>query len=292
MNVFTIKDLENLSGVKAHTIRIWEQRYNFLKPCRTDTNIRYYCNQELKTVLNISLLNKHGVKISHIDKMSREELNDRLVSLSCKEAQQQRIVNELIGYMVDLDIGSFERLLDSHIQRSGIDKAINQVIFPFLNRIGILWLTSHIHPAQERLVTNIIRQKLIVGIEGVMTHRQVDKTVLLFLPEGEQHELGLLWVYYLLKSHGAKVIYLGADMPLQDIEFVCKFKRPDYLYTHLTCMAGGLNFEKFLSGITQHIQGIPLFISGQPAQTPIRKMPPSVHLRRSLEEVLDFVGSL
>jgi DNA-binding transcriptional MerR regulator len=292
MNVFTIKDLENLSGIKAHTIRIWEQRYNFLKPCRTDTNIRYYCSQELKTILNISLLNKHGVKISHIDKMSRQELNDRLVSLPCTEAQQERIVNELIAHMIDLNICAFEQLLDKAIRLKGIDKAINQVIFPFLHRIGILWLTSHIHPAQEHLVTNIIRQKLIVGIEGIMTHRQVDKTILLFLPEGEHHELGLLYVYYLLKSHGAKVIYLGADMPLKDIEFVCKFKRPTYLYTHLTCIAGSFNFEKFLSQVIQHTQGIPLFVSGQLAQAQTRKIPPSVRLGRSLDEVLDFVGGL
>src|ERR1700753_399895 len=112
MNVFTIKDLENLSGIKAHTIRIWEQRYNFLKPNRTDTNIRYYCNQELKTILNISLLNKYGYKISHINKMSEQELRAKLVSLSDKEAQQERMVNELIVYMIDLEIDCFERVLD------------------------------------------------------------------------------------------------------------------------------------------------------------------------------------
>ena len=255
MNVFTIKDLENLSGIKAHTIRIWEQRYHFLKPCRTDTNIRYYCNQELKTILNISLLNKNGFKISHIDKMSQQELNERLVSLSCNEARQERAVNELITHMIDLNICSFEQLLDRTIGLTGIDRTINQVIFPFLHRIGILWLTSHIHPAQEHLVTNIIRQKLIVGIEGIVPVRQVDKTILLFLPEGEHHELGLLYVYYLLKNRGVKVIYLGADMPLKDIEFVCKFKRPTHLYTHLTCVAGSFNFEKFLSGMTQRKPG-------------------------------------
>ena len=198
MNAFTIKDLENLSGIKAHTIRIWEQRYSFLKPCRTETNIRFYCNQELKTVLNISLLNKYGYKISHIDRMSEQELKDHIISLSDKDAQQERVVNELISFMVDLDIDRFERQLDNYILLKGIDKTIHHVIFPFLERIGILWVTNHIHPAQEHLVTNIIRQKLIVGIEGIMTHIRVNKTVLLFLPEGEYHELGLLYVYYLI----------------------------------------------------------------------------------------------
>src|ERR1700748_1469747 len=166
MNVFTIKDLENLSGIKAHTIRIWEQRYGFLKPCRTETNIRYYCNDELKILLNIALLTKYGYKISQIDKMSGEELNARLLSLLDKEARQERIVIELIACMIDLGIEDFEGGLYNHIRANGINQSIDQRLFPFLHRIGILWLTNHIHPAQEHLVTNIIRQKLIVGIEG------------------------------------------------------------------------------------------------------------------------------
>jgi DNA-binding transcriptional MerR regulator len=292
MNAFTIKDLENLSGIKAHTIRIWEQRYNFLKPCRTETNIRYYCNQELKTVLNISLLNKYGYKISHIDRMSEQELKSKIISLSGKDARQERVVNELIAHMVDLDIECFEQILDTYILTKGIDKAINHIIFPFLDRIGILWVINHIHPAQEHLVTNIIRQKLIAGIEGVMTHIRVNKTVLLFLPEGEYHELGLLYVYYLLKTHGIKVLYLGANTPLKDVEFVCKTKSPDYLYSHLTAIAGNFNFEKFLSQASQAMPGTPLVISGQLARTHLRKIPADVNFRRSLAEVLEFVTLL
>ena len=292
MNVFTIKDLENLSGIKAHTIRIWEQRYNFLKPCRTETNIRYYCSEELKTLLNISLLNKYGLKISHIDKMSGQELAGRLIALSDKEALREKMVNDLIACMIDLDMTAFEQALDREILAGGIDKAINQVIFPFLNRIGILWLTNHIHPAQEHLVTNIIRQKLIVGIEGTMAHRRIDKTLVLFLPEGEYHELGLLYVYYLLRHHGARVLYLGADMPLKDVDFVCKYKNPDFLYTHLTGIASSFNFEKFLSQARQLMPEVPLILSGQLARTHLKKIPPGVDFRRSLDEVLEFVAAL
>ena len=292
MNVFTIKDLENLSGIKAHTLRIWEPRYGFLKPCRTDTNIRYYCNRELKTILNISLLNKYGYKISHIDKMSEEELNEKIIALSPREAQQERIVNELIANMIDLDIDLFEQLLDNHILVKGIDKTINHLIFPFLQRIGILWLTNHIRPAQEHLVMNCIRQKLIVGIEGEVTQRPVDKTVLLFLPEGEYHELGLLYVYYLLKTHGVKVLYLGADMPLEDVAFACRVRPPDYLYTHLTCIAGSFCFDKFFSQILRDIPGIPLIASGQMLQTAVEKPPPGIEIKHCINEVLEFVSSL
>lgn len=291
MNVFTIRDLENLSGIKAHTIRIWEQRYNFLKPNRTDSNIRYYCNQELKTILNISLLNKYGYKISHINKMTEEELKTKIISLPDRIAQQERLVNELIAYMIDLDIECFERVLDGFILTKGIDKAISTVIFPFLHRIGILWVRDHINPAQEHLVTNIIRQKLIVGIEGTMTHRRTDRTVLLFLPEGEHHELGLLYVYYLLKTQGVRVIYLGADVPLDDVEFTCHHKAPDYLYTHLTGMTGNFNFEKFILQASQRFSA-PLVISGELAQTYLGKVPENVDFRSSIPEVLEFIARL
>jgi MerR family transcriptional regulator, light-induced transcriptional regulator len=292
MNAFTIKDLENLSGIKAHTIRVWEQRYSFLKPQRTQTNIRYYNNQELKSLLNISLLHKYGYKISHIDKMDEAEVKEKIVSLSHSQAQQERIVYELIHYMIDLDMERFEVALDRFIDTRGIDKTITQIIFPFLDRIGILWLTNHIHPTQEHLVTNIIRRKLIVGIEGATAHIYSNKTVLLFLPEGEHHELALLYMHYLLKSRGVKVLYLGANVPLKDIEFICAAKKPDHLYTHLTCITGNFNFEKFLHYIHQRIPGISMTISGRLAQTHIRKIPPGFTFKRSLAEVMEFVAFL
>src|SRR4029078_5656384 len=132
---FTIKDLENLSGIKAHTIRIWEQRYQFLKPSRTVTNIRYYSNEELKKILNIALLNKYGFKISHIDKMCEEEGREKILSLTHLEAMQDRIVNELIQCMVDLDMDKLEDILDNYIKSKGIERTITQIIFPFLDRI-------------------------------------------------------------------------------------------------------------------------------------------------------------
>jgi len=291
MNVFTIKHLENLSGIRAHTIRVWEQRYNFLKPGRTDTNIRYYSSHELKTVLNISLLNRFGYKISHIDRMSEAEIQDKLITLSDNDARQERLVNELIVLMIDLQIEAFEQTLDAFILTRGIDRGITEVLFPFLNRIGILWLTHQIHPAQEHLVSNVIRQKLIVGIEATLTRRRPGKTVVLFLPEGEHHELGLLYVYYLLKIHGANVLYLGADVPQSDLEFLCQARRPDYLYTHLTGIASNFQLDKFLAQVTRRID-IPLVISGELARNQLRKIPAGVNFRRDIGEVLDFVGTL
>jgi MerR family transcriptional regulator, light-induced transcriptional regulator len=291
MNTFTIKDLENIAGIKAHTIRIWEQRYSFLKPQRTETNIRYYSNDELKAILNISLLNKYGYKISYIDKMSVGEIRDKIVSLSSAVAQLERVVNDLIQSMIDLDIDQFEDILDGYIKLKGVDKAITQIIFPFLERIGILWLTNHINPAQEHLVINIIRQKLVVGIENAFTHVQVNKSVLLFLPEGEHHEIGLLYMYYLLKSRGVKVLYLGSNVPLKDVEFVANLKKPDNIYTHLTAVGNHFNFDKFLANAHIKLANYPLIISGQLAQNFKKSTPPNIHFKKSIAEVYSYIST-
>ncbi len=292
MNAFTIKDLENLSGIKAHTIRIWEQRYNFLKPQRTTTNIRYYTNEELKTILNIALLNKYGYKISHIDKMQPQEIKERILSFGDVKIVQERIINELVQEMADLNIDSFEKILSQYIADKGIERTVVQIIFPFLEKIGILWLTGHINPVQEHLVTNIIRQKLIVGIETTASTVKIDKTFLLFLPEGEHHELGLLFMYYLLRSRGAKTIYLGANVPIKDMEYIINYKKPDVVFTHLTATAAHFNFEKFLTNIQQRFGNTPTLISGYLTQQYKKKTPENVSFKRSLSEVMEYLFTL
>ncbi len=292
MNAFTIKDLENLSGIKAHTIRIWEQRYKFLKPQRTHTNIRYYSNDELKTVLNIALLNKYGYKISHIDRMQPQEIKERILSLGDARALQERIVNELVQEMVDLDMLRFEKILNNYIASKGIERTVIQIIFPFLEKIGILWQTGHINPAQEHLVTNVIRQKLIVAIETTVSHIRIDKTFLLFLPEGEHHELGLLFMYYLLKSRGAGTIYLGTNVPMKDVEYVVKLKKPQVIFIHMTGTAPSFNFEKFLTSVEQKLHGTTAVISGQLTQQYRKRVPPNIQFKKSLAEVMEYLSSL
>lgn len=292
MHSFTIKDLENLSGIKAHTIRIWEQRYSFLKPSRTDTNIRFYSNEELKKLLNVALLNKYGFKISHIDRMNEGEIKERILSLNQLEAQQERIVNTLIQNMVDLDMESFESTLNSFIAIRGIEKTILQIIFPYLEKIGILWMTNHINPAQEHLVSNIIRQKLISGTEDINNRVKINKSVLLFLPEGEYHELGLLFMNYLLKNRGVNTIYLGCSIPANDVEYVVKLKTPDYLYTHLTTVGPKFNFDKFITNVNKRFTDTPMIVSGQLTNTYEKKIYPPVYFKKTYSEVMEFVYGL
>lgn len=292
MNDFTIKDLENLSGIKAHTIRMWEQRYNFLKPQRTDTNIRYYSNEELKTLLNISLLNKYGFKLCHIDRMNPKDICAKVLSLKSDEAVQERVVNELMREMIDLDTNKFETTLNKYIQLNGIEKAIKEIVFPFLEKIGIFWQTGHIMPAQEHFVTNIIRQKLIVSIDSATPSGQTKKTVLLFLPEGEHHELGLLFLCYLLKRRGARIVYLGANVPMSDVENVVEVTKPDMAFIHLTSCCPSFNFEKLIQSIPARLNKLTTVISGHLTHRYHKQLPASVSFKKTFPEVLDFISTI
>jgi MerR family transcriptional regulator, light-induced transcriptional regulator len=291
MNAFTIKDLENLSGIKAHTIRMWEQRYNFLKPQRSCTNIRYYSNDELKTILNIALLNKYGFKISHIDKMQPGEICEKILALRDVEAIQERIINELVREMVELQTEKFEVTVNRYIKDNGIEKAVREIIFPFLEKIGILWQTGHIMPAQEHFVTNIIRQKLIVAIDSVPCNPQ-GKSCILFLPEGEHHELGLLFLSYLVKSRGGRIMYLGANVPARDVESIVQTMHPELAFVHLTSTSPNFNFEKFLRLISQKNNGISTIISGYPTRNYHKEIPPSVRFKKTFKEVMEFIETI
>ena len=292
MNAFTIKDIENLSGIKAHTIRIWELRYSLLNPHRTDTNIRYYSNEELQKILNIALLNKYGYKISHIDRMTLDEMSEKIMALTQDNAQEERIMNELIKYMAIVKMEAFEKVLDSCILAKGIEKTILQIIFPFLERIGILWITNHINPAQEHLVVNIIRQKLIVGIDQLKTPTLPNKTLLLFLPEGEYHELGLLFMHFLLKSRGNKVVYLGSNVPIKDVAYVAEIKNPDYLFTHLTSVSPNFKMEKFISNFQSRMPNRQIVASGGLTKRYKNEIPDNFSFKKSIPEILSFISSL
>jgi methanogenic corrinoid protein MtbC1 len=184
-------------------------------------------------------------------------------------------------------------VLDQYINVRGIEKTITYIIFPFLERIGILWLTDHINPAQEHLTTNIIRQKLIVGIDGINTILSLKTKMLLFLPENEHHEIGLLFLHYMLKSRGVKVIYLGANVPVKDLEFIVETKKPDFIYTHLTTVMKEFNFDKFINNLKNRFPEQKVLISGLLAQTFEKKSVPSnIRFLKSFAEVTEFMSGL
>ncbi len=292
MNNFTIKDLENLSGVKAHTIRIWEQRYDFLKPERTSTNIRYYNGQQLKTLLNIALLNKYGFKISHINRMSPLDLQQKVLYLVTDDARQDKIIVELVQSMIDIDIESFELKINQLISANGLEKSFINIIFPFLQKIGILWTTDSINPAQEHLVTNLLRQKIIASIENLKPTIPIKKPVVLFLPENEFHELGLLFVNYLFKKRGIVTYYIGGNVPINSIEKLIAVKKPHYIYTHLTAVIKNFDTNIYLQTIGRVAHGITVIVSGRMILQVKKKMPDNVVLKYSLADVIELIDNI
>jgi DNA-binding transcriptional MerR regulator len=235
MSSYSIKDLEHLSGIKAHTLRIWEQRYNIINPKRTDTNIRTYDDHDLRLVLNISLLKEHGHKISEIAKMSNDELNTEVISISDKTLNYPDQIHALTIAMIDLDEERFEKIMSTNILQFGFENTMVNIIYPFLSRIGTLWLTGSIGPAQEHFIMNLIRQKTIVAIDGqVVKETATTKKFLLYTPEGETHEMGILFANYILRARNNKVIYLGQSLPFEELKFVCDLHNPDYIFSSIT----------------------------------------------------------
>ncbi len=289
---FTIKELSLLSGIKAHTIRIWEQRYNFLKPDRTPTNIRTYNNEELKTLLSVALLNKYGFKISRIDEMPPEQRSKEILNLQQTGAKEERLVNELVSYMVDLKQVAFELIINQYIQEHGLVTAIQSIIFQFLEKIGILWQTNRVNPAQEHIVSNIIRQKIISALDDLAAPISAEPLHLLFLPEDEHHELGLLFVFYLLRKKQIPVLYLGADVPITDVGYVINAKNPAALYLHLTSFPRQLQFEKYLQQLSTKAPHARIYVSGSTVSAYNRTVPANVNLLKSFSQVSSYISSI
>lgn len=260
---YSIKDLEHLSGIKAHTLRIWEQRYNLIDPKRTDTNIRYYDQDDLKLVLNVSLLKDNGYKISKIAEMTLAEMQEAVLKVSEKTSSFADQIYGLTLAMIDLDEQRFEKIISANTLKIGFERTMLNIIYPFLSKIGIMWLTDSVNPAQEHFITNLIRQKVIVAIDGQYeTFDEKAKKYMLFLPSGELHELGLLFANYLIKAKGNKAIYLGQNMPFNDLSSVYKVYEPDYLLTILTSKDKSIETTDYLNNLAEEFPNTPILVSG------------------------------
>lgn len=224
-----------LTGIKAHTLRIWEQRYNLPQPKRTATNIRYYDDEDLKLLLNVSMLNQHGHKISEITRFSEQEIRDLAISYSVHSDRHSVHLQSMMASMINLDELAFEKVLSTCILQSGLERTIFEVVFPLMSMLGAMWVTGTVNPAYEHFISSLVRQKLIVAIDGQdFQHSASQKKFLLFLPEGEHHELGLLFGNFLIRSAGHHSMYLGQNLPVGDLRMIADKYRPDYVLTSLT----------------------------------------------------------
>ena len=223
MAVYSIKDIEKMSGIKAHTIRIWERRYGMVIPERTDTNIRYYSDEDLKELLNISILNKNGMKISNIAELDKDEIEKRVVSLLDSSQKFDHVIDAMLLSMLEIDELALDIAFNKAWKEYGFEKLIEDIIFPLLERIGLLWQASAITPAHERFFTNILRQNFIVAIEKELPFKITSSNkIIFFLPEGELHEFGLLFYSYIARVKGYEVVYLGASITLKCLKEILK----------------------------------------------------------------------
>lgn len=260
---YSIKDLENLSNIKAHTLRIWEQRYGILKPQRTDTNIRYYSDNELRYLLSISMLNQNGFKISKIATLSQEEIEVEIKKITSSKSDQESLVSTLVIAMIDIDEFAFTSIFNDSIQRLGFEQTFIEVIFPYLEKIGTLWISGSIRPVHEHFISNLIRQKLIVNIDLIpKKSNPTAKRFLLFTPENEIHEIALLFKYYLLKSRNFDVIYIGLNIPLYDLISVFTNQQPDYLVSCFTVSPKGEALKNYINTLTKNFSSSKIIVSG------------------------------
>ena len=215
---FSIRDLENISGIKAHTIRIWEKRYNLLSPERSKTNIRYYSHQNLQKLLNIVLLNNNNYKISKISKMSDELINITARDLALNTTINDDAINSLKLSMFKFDKISFNTTYNKLLDKKNFREIFKEVFIPFLEHLGLLWQTETILPVHEHFISNLITQKIQINTDELKyTKISSDNVFILFLPENEIHELGLLYLNYELVLRGHRTIYLGQNLPLNNL---------------------------------------------------------------------------
>jgi DNA-binding transcriptional MerR regulator len=286
MSVYSISDLEHLSGIKAHTLRIWEQRYNIICPKRTDTNIRFYDDTDLKLVLNISLLKEHGFKISEIARMTVEDMSQEVLSLTDKNLRYSDQIQALTLSMIDLDEERFEKIMATSSLQSGFEQTMINIVYPFLTKIGVLWQTGAISPAQEHFISNLIRQKLIVAIDGQITRRNDSPKYMLFLPEGELHELSLLFANYLLKARQNRVIYLGQSMPFVDICSAYQIHKPDFLFSVITSVPNSEEVQAYIDRLAHSFPYSRILLTGYQVVAQDLRVPDNVIVIRKFRDLV------
>jgi DNA-binding transcriptional MerR regulator len=293
MVAYSIKDLENLSGVKAHTLRIWEKRYGIIQPNRTDTNIRYYKDSDLQKILNITLLNRKGYKISRIATMSSEQIRQIVAELTEVGSMFEDQIDAMMLSMFDLDESKFNIILDHQIQSKGFEETMNNVVYPLLDKLSMMWVAGSVKGVHENFVSNIIRKKTIVEIDKVTKAEAASKSrCLIYLPENESHELSLLFLQYLLVKHQAKVINLGTGVPLIDVLEGKNIFKPGYIFTIFNDSFSETPLQPYINELARNAKETKILISGFQTASQQLQLPSNVFVLNSISEVKEFIQSL
>jgi DNA-binding transcriptional MerR regulator/methylmalonyl-CoA mutase cobalamin-binding subunit len=293
-NKLFIKDLENITGIKAHTIRIWEQRYNLLTPHRTDTGLRYYDENQLRLILNVSILNNNGFKISKIAEMSIDEIYETCQQLSESASKYDSQIQALVSTMLTFDEREFNKILSINILKMGVEETMLQIVFPFMDQIGLLWLSGSIHPAHEHFISNLIRQRLHVAIDSLnLSHGPEAKKFLVFVPTGENHDISIMFANYVLRSRGHEVIYLGTQTPFEDLYTIFEMRKPDFIFSIITALNSNVSIQTFINNLGKYWKDTQILLSGnQIINRKDLKMPENVKVLNSPKDLFVFLDEL
>lgn len=291
MGHYSIKELEGLTGIKAHTIRIWEKRHQLIEPQRTPTNIRFYSDDDLKKILNVSILYNQGYKISKIAKLSSNELQREVNEIADNNQPEKEIfIDRLMVSMVEMDEPRFEEIINQCISKHEFKQTITEVIYPFLRKIGTLWLSNNINPAQEHFISNLIRQKIIVAIDKVTKAPKADaQKIVLFLPEKEMHEIGLLFIHYMVKERGCRTLYLGQNVPLPDLKRSVEVLNADIIIGTISSVSSEKQMADFLTFMRESFADKRVLMSGRPLFDRKSVIPECITLFETPQELMDIL---
>jgi len=277
MTLYSIKDLEHISGIKAHTIRMWEKRYNLLDPDRTDTNIRSYSDADVRRILNVAMLVKSGYKISNVALYDEQKLQSEVIRINRSLTDPDKNIDQLLFLTVNLDTLGFENMMNLIISQNGFRKTIEQVIFPFFARIGILWQAGSIFTAHEHFVSSLIRSRLIREA-GSFESNETSKTVLFFLRENEWHELGLPYFNFLAAQAGLRCVYLGQSLPFEDLSnlLTASKSKYDFVCTSFIQAIEKAELDRYLANLSLVFNQNKILIAGRQVAIHKPKLPSNV----------------
>ncbi len=287
MDRFSIKEIELLTGIKAHTLRIWEKRYGIVKPLRTDTNIRYFSNDQLRKILNISTLNKAGLKISKIARLNEDGITAEIKKLA-RQNNTNVYFDRLTVCLYRFDAAEFHSVYAACVEQWGTWKTIHTILFPFLNHIGMLWGSKEIMPTNEHFISNLVRQKIFGAIDALPEPPAGDKPVVLFLPQHENHELGLLFACYYLKRKGVRTIYLGSNVPDTSLLDTIQQLQPSALVTTFFKGFGNDQVLNYLHEWTSAAEDTAVYFSGNGIQVEGVSYPDKCYYLEKVEDLESY----
>jgi MerR family transcriptional regulator, light-induced transcriptional regulator len=283
---FTIRDVENLSGIKAHTLRMWEQRHGLCVCKRKESQHRYYDNEDLKYILRIAYLYHNGYRISRIAALSPEELN-RLASKRFNNDEYEVLVNQLIEACLEYDQLAFEKLLRNSLSTMGMEKCMEKVVHPFMDKIGLLWMTGHVLPAQEHFCSHLIQKLIITAVNALPQAPPGAARLLLFTPKGEMHELSLLVAQYLFRKKQVRCIMMGRDISIEELQYTAAHTGATHLYFHLITNFTNCNTTVYLQKLEKAFPNLRIIASG-PALKDTASVPANTTLLYSFQEVIRY----